>query len=78
MELHKACQLPIQDMKVGDVVWIKFVVEEPPTVNGDVLLRFLPRPGVNEYARRKVHDSFIRPDLFNWARRLFARLKAAK
>lgn len=63
-------QTAIQDLRPGDVVWIKFVVEESPTNLGDTVLRFLPRPGVNEYARRSINDAFIRPDWFNWLRRL--------
>ena len=60
----------IQDLRKGDIVWVKFVVDEPPTAGGDVLCRYLPRPGVNEHARRSINDVFLRPDMWNWWRRL--------
>ena len=75
------------DLKPGDVVWIKFAVKSHPDRYGDTLLQYLPRPGVDataarqlpgehiRYAQRKVNDAFIRPDMFNWARRLYNRLK---
>lgn len=68
----------VQDLRPGDVVWIKFIVEEAPTKSGNVLLRYLGRPGVDEYARSKISDAFIRPDMFNWARRLWLRAQSVR
>jgi hypothetical protein len=57
------------DLHVGDVVWIRGVIDTPPTALGDVKVRFLARPGHDEYARDSIAAIFLRRDKGNPIRR---------
>lgn len=58
------------DLNVGDVVFIKYQVIEPPTRYGDVKLRLFPRNGKDEYAAKKVNAVFIKRPGQRWAKRM--------
>lgn len=60
-----------QDLKIGDIVWIKSVVVEKLNEVGDVKVRYFARPKFDEYARVNVNAIFLRRSKFNWIRRLF-------
>lgn len=60
-----------KDLKVGDIVWIKGVIDQTPTVSGDVNVRFFARPHYDEYARPSINAIFLRRSKLNWLRRLF-------
>ena len=48
------------DLNVGDTVFIKFGVVEPPDRCGDVKLQFFPRNGKDEYGARRINSVFIK------------------
>lgn len=72
--MHTGSEYKIQDLRRDDIVWVKFVVVEPPTKLGDVFLQLLPRPGVDEYARHRINDAFLRPDWLNGTKRFIRNL----
>lgn len=60
-----------KDLKKGDVVYIKGVIDTESTEYGDVKVRYFARPGYREYARPSVAAIFLRRSKLNWLRRLF-------
>lgn len=54
------CEDSASDLAVGDIVFIKLRVLEPPTKTNDVKLQYLPRTGKNEYAANSVNSIFIK------------------
>lgn len=59
------------DINVGDIVFIKFEVIEPPTRYGDIKLKYFPRRGQDEYAARKVNAVFIKRFGPRWLKRIW-------
>jgi hypothetical protein len=65
-----------EDLKIGDVVWIKGVIDQLPNKYGDVKVRYFARPNYEEYARPSVNPIFLRRSKLNWLRRLFKFIKS--
>lgn len=70
-----------QDLKVGDIVFIKFIVASKPTPVGDVRLQYIARNGRDEYASRSVNSIFLkRPSsrLMKWIVKVFCSKQAKR
>lgn len=59
------------DLNVGDIVFIKYQVIEPPTAWGDIKIRLFPRNGKDEYAASRVNAVFIKRPGPRWLKRIF-------
>jgi len=58
------------DLRVGDIVFIKFIVLELPTAIGDVKLQYLPRNGKDEYAGSTIASVFVKRPSAVWVKNL--------
>lgn len=59
-----------KDLKKGDVVWIKGIIDSEPNEYGDVKVRYFARPGYDEYARPSINAIFLRRSKLNRIRHL--------
>ena len=65
-----------KDLEAGDFVVIVFRVEERASTAGDVMLRYLPRLGKDEYARRAIAAIFLRRPKSRFVKRFWNALLA--
>lgn len=62
-----------KDLHIGDVVWIKAVVESKSTIYGNVQVKYFVKPGPTGTfapASKVISAIFLRRSKLNWLRRL--------
>lgn len=66
-----------EDLHIGDVVWIKGVVETKPSIFGNVQIKYFVRPSSARYTTntfvpisKVVNAIFLKRSKLNWLRRL--------
>ena len=58
------------DINVGDIIFIKYEVIEPPTKYGDVKLKLFPRNGKDEYAASRINAVFLKRPGYRWLKNI--------
>lgn len=62
-----------KDLHIGDIVWIKAVVESKSTIYGNTQVKYFVKPGPTGTfapALKIINAIFLRRSKLNWLRRL--------